>query len=125
MPSNSLEKTKNQVPANDAQTIKTVGEPQASRVISNITKVNEEARPVSESAKSPSSGPVSRQGQTTKTIVVEVSIEQGRVTKAWVKNSRKGLEAFEAAALRIIRLRRYSKGSTGTDSVSLDVTVNQ
>jgi hypothetical protein len=121
---NSKEDVTDQVPISGSVDIKTVAESKPSKVISEVTKVNEEAG-LAEPANTSSSRPGSRLGQTTKTIVVEVQIDNGRVTGAWVKNSRKGQEAFEAAALRIIRQRRYAKESTGTDSVAVDVTVNQ
>jgi hypothetical protein len=108
-------------PATDAESPKIVAESESSEVISKITKVIEGAGSVPDS----SSGPETRLVPTTKTIVVEVQFEQGRVTGAWIKNPRKGQEAFEAAAIRVIRRRRYSKESMGTDSVSVDVTVNQ
>jgi hypothetical protein len=107
-------------PATDAESPKIIAESESSKVISEITKATEGAGLDPDS----SSGPETRLVPTTKTIVVEVQFEQGRVTGAWIKNPRKGLEAFEAAAIRVIRQRRYAKGSIGTESVSVDVTVN-
>jgi hypothetical protein len=107
-------------PATEAESPKIIAESESSKVISEITKVTEGAGLDPDS----SSGPETRLVPTKKTIVVEVQFEQGRVTGAWIKNPRKGLEAFEAAAIRVIRQRRYAKGSIGTESVSVDVTVN-
>ncbi|HKZ01189.1 MAG TPA: hypothetical protein VJ180_03060, partial [Pyrinomonadaceae bacterium] len=109
------------LPEADAQAPKIIAESESSEVISEVTKVTEGAGLVPDS----SSGQETRLVPTTKTIIVEVQFEQGRVTGAWIKNPSKGLEAFEAAAIRVIRRRRYSKESTGTDTVSVDVTVNQ
>lgn len=112
------------VTAANSELTKTVAESEPSKVISQLTNVKEEAGSVPDSDNAFSSKPELRLGKTTKTIVVEIQIDQGRVMGAWVKNSRKGQEAFEAAALRIIRQRRYSRELTGTDTLSVDVTVN-
>jgi len=102
---------------------KTIAEPESSKVISKITNATDGSGSVPEPP-SYSSAPESRPSRTT-TVVLEVMIEQGRVTEARVKNRRKGFEALEASALRIVRQRRYSKDSTGTASVSIDLIVNQ
>ncbi len=60
-----------------------------------------------------------------KTIVVMVRVEEGRVAEAWVKDSHRGLEAFEATAIRLARQRRYSKDTSRTEAVAVNVTVNQ
>jgi hypothetical protein len=60
-----------------------------------------------------------------KTIVVMVRVEEGRVAEAWVKDSHRGLEAFEASAIRLARQRRYSKDTSRTEAVAVNVTVNQ
>src|SRR6266498_544781 len=60
-----------------------------------------------------------------KTIVVMVRVEKGRVAEAWVKDSHRGLEAFEATAIRLARQRRYSKDTARTEAVAVNVTVNQ
>ncbi|HEY6122942.1 MAG TPA: DUF4388 domain-containing protein [Pyrinomonadaceae bacterium] len=60
-----------------------------------------------------------------RTIMVVVRIEDGHVAEAWVKNSRKGLEAYEATAIRLVRQRHYSKDTTRTETVPVGVTINQ
>jgi len=59
-----------------------------------------------------------------KTIMVVVRIEDGHVAEAWVKDSRAGLEAYEATAIRLVRQRRYSKEVTRTETVPVSVTIN-
>jgi hypothetical protein len=60
-----------------------------------------------------------------KTIMVVLHIEDGHVAEAWVKDSRAGLEAYEATAIRLVRQRRYSKEVTRTETVPVSVTINQ
>jgi hypothetical protein len=60
-----------------------------------------------------------------RTIVVQVHVEQGRVTEAWVKNSNKELAAYEATAIRLARQRRYSADTTRTESVPVDLSVRK
>jgi len=103
---------------------KTIAEPESSKVISKITNATDGSGSVPEAPSNSFSAPESRPSRTT-TVVLEVMIEQGRVTEARVKNRRKGFEALEASALRIVRQRRYSRDSTGTASVSIELIVNQ
>lgn len=55
-------------------------------------------------------------------ITVLMEIKNGRVTYASVPNSRPGMEAYEAAALRIARKRRYPLSKNGQESVVIRVT---
>lgn len=54
-------------------------------------------------------------------IVVVVQIENGRVSQAYVPNHRPGMEAYEAAALRIARGFRYPADKAGTETVTIKV----
>jgi len=54
-------------------------------------------------------------------IAVEVRVEGGRVSEAFIKNPRPGLEAYEATALRLARQRRYSKETTTTQTLVFQV----
>jgi hypothetical protein len=60
-----------------------------------------------------------------KLIVVVVQIEGGRVTEAYVKDHRPGLEAYEATAIRLARQRRYSNDKIGTQTTVVKVTSDQ
>lgn len=55
------------------------------------------------------------------TITVVTQVENGHVTQAYVANRRPGMEAFEAAALRVARQRRYPAGSTGDQKVQIRI----
>lgn len=54
-------------------------------------------------------------------IAVEVRVEGGRVSEAFIKNPRPGLEGYEATALRLARQRRYSKETTTTQTLVFQV----
>ena len=58
-------------------------------------------------------------------ITVEVRVEGGQVSEAYIKNRRPGMEAYEAAALRQARQRRYSKETTTTETLVFQVKGNQ
>ncbi|WP_352431454.1 TonB family protein [Pyrinomonas sp.] len=54
------------------------------------------------------------------TVIVRVFVDdQGRVSQATVANSRPGMEAYEASALRIARQRRYPSGKSGWVTVPI------
>lgn len=54
------------------------------------------------------------------TVMVRVFVDdQGRVSQATVANSRPGMEAYEASALRIARQRRYPSGKSGWVTVPI------
>lgn len=57
----------------------------------------------------------------TQTVKVVLEVEGGRVTRASVAEHRPGMEAYEAAALRTARQRRYPAGVSGQDTVSVTV----
>jgi uncharacterized protein DUF4388 len=59
---------------------------------------------------------------TSKIITVVVQIEAGRVTQAYVRDHRQGLEGYEATAIRLARQRRYSTRMTGKETVVVEVT---
>jgi hypothetical protein len=67
----------------------------------------------------PSAKPSSR------TIAVVVEIEEGRVTEAFIQQPRRELAAYEAAALRLARQRRFPKGTTRRETINLPVTREQ
>jgi hypothetical protein len=52
---------------------------------------------------------------------VELTIEDGRVAGAQIKNRQPGAEAFEATALHIARQRRYPPGTSRTETVVVRV----
>jgi len=54
-------------------------------------------------------------------VVVVVDIEGGRVVSADVSDRRRGMEAYEAAALRVARGLRYPAAKTGTERVTLRI----
>lgn len=60
-------------------------------------------------------------GTNAQTVRVSVRVERGRVSQAFVEEHRAGLEAYEAAALRIARQRRYSATASGQDTVSVKI----
>jgi hypothetical protein len=81
------------------------------------------AAALSETAKASSAG-VDRNGLTStsaETIKVVVRVEKGRVTRAFVEEHRPGMEAYEALALRIARQRRYSRTTSGEETVAVRI----
>jgi hypothetical protein len=54
-------------------------------------------------------------------IVVQLTIQDGRVAAAQVGNRQSGAEAFEATALHIARQRRYPPGISSTETVVVRV----
>ena len=61
----------------------------------------------------------------TRVIAVVMQIEEGRVSAAYVKDHRPGLEAYEATAIRLARQRRYAKDKVGTETIVIKVTGEQ
>ena len=55
-------------------------------------------------------------------ITVNLQIENGRVLKASVANSKPGMESYEALALRIARQRRYAANVNGGQTVTVSVS---
>jgi len=55
------------------------------------------------------------------TIVVMMRVEQGLVVWAHIPQSRPGMEAYEAAALRIARNRRYPTNRKGTETLTIKI----
>jgi len=81
------------------------------------------AAALSETAKASSAG-VDRNGlasASAETIKVVVRVEKGRVSRAFVEEHRPGMEAYEALALRIARGRRYSRTTSGEETVSVKI----
>ncbi|HUQ31697.1 MAG TPA: DUF4388 domain-containing protein [Pyrinomonadaceae bacterium] len=60
-------------------------------------------------------------GASAQTIKVTVRVEKGRVAQAFINESRPGMEAYEALALRIARERRYSATASGQETVSVRI----
>lgn len=69
----------------------------------------------------PVKGKGERLGSAAHTVKVTVRVENGRVTQAFVEEHRPGMEAYEALALRIARMRRYAESSSGQDSVLIKI----
>lgn len=57
-----------------------------------------------------------------RTITVVVQIDDGHVTEAYIQNPKGGLAAYEAAALRLARQRRYPKATKRKETITLQVT---
>lgn len=72
---------------------------------------------------------VSKKKTTEKTnaepIRVVMQIENGRVLKASIANSKPGMESYEAMALRIARQRRYAPTVNGGETVTITVHPQQ
>jgi hypothetical protein len=83
----------------------------ASEKKANTTKVDDNRDAEEKQAAKPSS----------RAITVEVRVENGRVSEAYIKNRRAGMEGYEAAALRMARQRRYSKETTTTETLVFQV----
>jgi hypothetical protein len=62
------------------------------------------------------------QNQKQTPIQVVMQIENGRVLKASVANSKPGMESYEALALRIARQRRYAANVSGGQTVTISVS---
>lgn len=56
-----------------------------------------------------------------RSIKVVMQIENGRVLKASIANSKPGMESYEALALRIARQRRYAPTVNGGETVTITV----
>jgi Flp pilus assembly protein TadD len=58
----------------------------------------------------------------TQEITVVIEVKNGRITFASVKNHRRGMEAYEASALRLVRVRQYPTNKNGQDSVVVRIS---
>ncbi len=58
-------------------------------------------------------------------VKVVMQIENGRVLKASIANSKPGMESYEALALRIARQRRYAPTVNGGETVTITVRPQQ
>ncbi len=56
-----------------------------------------------------------------KTVRVVVQIEKGRVSQAFIAHPQPGLESYEALALRVARGRHYPTGTTGQETISVEI----
>lgn len=83
--------------------------------VKNETEAVAEAQPVKEPAPQPPPE------QTSQSIRVVMQIENGRVLKASIANSRPGMDSYEAMALRIARQRRFPTTTTGGETVTITV----
>ncbi len=55
------------------------------------------------------------------TVKVTLQIEAGRVVRAFVAEHQKGMEAYEAQAMRISRGRRYPENVSGQEVVPVTI----
>ena len=55
-------------------------------------------------------------------ITVVLEVQNGRITFASVKNHRRGMEAYEGSALRLVRGRRYPADKNGQESVVVRIS---
>lgn len=95
-----------QVPASPIQ----VPEPVAKPVrVPSVSKKKTTDKPEPQSITDPQS------------IKVVMQIENGRVLKASIANSKPGMESYEALALRIARQRRYAATVNGGETVTISV----
>jgi hypothetical protein len=99
--------------------------PVANPPANETPKDNRSSQAAAADSAKPTEQPAPAAESTSKTIVVMVRVEDGHVAEAWVKDSRKGLEAYEATALRLARQRRYSAGANRTESVPVTVSINK
>jgi hypothetical protein len=60
--------------------------------------------------------------QKAQSVKVVMQIENGRVLKASVANSKPGMESYEALALRIARQRRYAANVSGGQTITISVS---
>ncbi len=63
--------------------------------------------------------------QKLQSVKVVMQIENGRVLKASVANSKPGMEGYEALALRIARQRRYATNVSGGQTVTISVSARR
>lgn len=99
-----------------------IEKPEAERLEPAPVKDNEPAKIIPDppaAPSEPSAKPSSR------TIAVVVEIEEGRVTEAFIQQPQRELAAYEAAALRLARQRRFPKGTTRRQTINLPVTREQ
>ncbi len=55
-------------------------------------------------------------------ITVAIEVQNGRISFASVKNHRRGMEAYEASALRLVRERKYPASKNGQESIVVRVS---
>jgi hypothetical protein len=111
----------NQTPPNLAKPVAKLSQPEPPKVVDERP-----AQPEPTPAPTPIEQPSApAESSTSKTITVVVRVEDGHVTEAWVKDSRKGLEAYEATAIRLARQRRYPAGASRTESIPVSVSINK
>ncbi|MDQ3818951.1 MAG: DUF4388 domain-containing protein [Acidobacteriota bacterium] len=60
-------------------------------------------------------------GPNSQVIKVRVHVDGGRVTKAFVEEHQQGMEAYEAAALKVARALRYAQDASGEETVSIRI----
>jgi len=58
----------------------------------------------------------------TQDITVAIEIQNGRITFASVANHRRGMEAYEASALRLVRERKYPANKNGQESIVVRIS---
>ena len=66
--------------------------------------------------------PESDSEQKPQAIKVVMQIENGRVLRASVANRRPGMDSYEAMALRIARQRRFPATSSGSETITINVS---
>lgn len=96
--------------------------PEANRVNPAPARNNEVAEVVPDPPAAPSEPPAK---SSSRTIAVVVEIEEGRVTEAFIQHPQRELAAYEATALRLARQRRFPKGTTRREIITLPVTREQ
>lgn len=79
-------------------------------------------RPVVKPKPKPKTVNTDQTDEKSQSVKVVMQIENGRVLKASVANSKPGMESYEALALRIARQRRYAANVSGGQTVTISVS---
>jgi hypothetical protein len=95
-------------------------EPQSTLVANRASEANIRASEANTRAsESNTSDIVNRKAQS---VDVVMQIENGRVLQASIANPRKGMDGYEAMALRIARQRRYPAKKKGQETVKIQIS---
>ena len=106
-------------PAVAAQTAPALVPPSPTPSVSSVEPVRPKPKPRPKTRNADNTENTDEKLQSVKVVM---QIENGRVLKASVANSKPGMESYEALALRIARQRRYAANVSGGQTVTISVS---
>ena len=114
------------IPLRPQQSVVTAETPIKEPEIKRLNSAPVQSKEIAEvSPDPPAAPPVPSAKPAMRTITVVVEIEDGRVTEASIQQPQRELAAHEATALRLARQRRFPKGTTRRQTITLPVTREQ